>query len=184
VAERVCPWWVGYLLASPIRKLFENPRKILGEYVKPGKAVLDVGCAMGFFSLWSARTVGPEGKVYALDLQPRMINSLKRRAKRAGLSDRIDTRICGANGLGIDDLNGRIDFAFAIHVVHEVPDPDRLMAEIFASLKANARMLILEPKGHVSDEGFEATKTIAEHAGFKFIKSPPVRRARSALFVK
>lgn len=184
MAERVCPWWVGYLLASPVRKLFENPRKIIGEYVKPGMNILDVGCAMGYFSLWAARAVGPEGKVFAVDLQPRMINSLIRRAKKKGLSDRIDARVCGANGLGIDDLKGKTDLALAIHVVHEVPDPDRLMAEIFVSLKSNARMLILEPKGHVSDEGFEATKAAAERAGFKFIKSPPVRRSRSALFVR
>ena len=184
MADRVCPWWIGYLLASPIRKFFENPRKIIGDYVKPGMAVLDVGCAMGYFSLRAARAVEPEGKVFAIDLQPRMINSLKRRAKRKGLSDRIDARVCGVNSLGIDDLHEKIDFALVIHVLHEVPDPARLMAEIFASLKPNARMLILEPKGHVSEEGFEETGAAAEKAGFKFIKSPTARRSRSALFAR
>jgi len=39
----VCPVWVGYLLASPLRKLLQNPDKILAPYVKPGMTVLDVG---------------------------------------------------------------------------------------------------------------------------------------------
>ena len=58
MAEKVCPVWVGYLLASPLRKLFENPRKILSQYVKEGMKVLDIGCAMGFFSLPLAQMVG------------------------------------------------------------------------------------------------------------------------------
>jgi len=60
MAERICPVWVGYLLASPVRKLFENPKKILGEYIKEGMTVLDLGSAMGFFSIPAARLVGSE----------------------------------------------------------------------------------------------------------------------------
>jgi len=51
MAKRVCPVWVGYLLASPIRKLFQNPQRILSPYVENGMKVLDVGCAMGFFKI-------------------------------------------------------------------------------------------------------------------------------------
>jgi len=58
MAEKVCPVWVGYLLASPIRKLFQNPPKILSPYVENGMKVLDIGCVMGFFSLPLARMVG------------------------------------------------------------------------------------------------------------------------------
>ena len=51
MADRVCPWWLGYFLASPIRKLVHDPRSILEAYVKSGMTALDIGCAMGFFSL-------------------------------------------------------------------------------------------------------------------------------------
>jgi len=61
MAEKVYPVWVGYLLASPIRKLFQNLHKILGHYIEKGMKVLDVGCAMGFFSLPLAGMVGPMG---------------------------------------------------------------------------------------------------------------------------
>ena len=43
MAKHVCPVWVGYLLASPLRKLFHNPKKILGPYVEEGMKVLDIG---------------------------------------------------------------------------------------------------------------------------------------------
>ena len=50
MAERVCPPWVGYLLASPIRLLLHNPRKILSPYVGDGMTVLEPCPGMGFFS--------------------------------------------------------------------------------------------------------------------------------------
>ena len=65
--EHVCPVWVGYLLASPVRKLIQNPKKLLSPYVEEGMTVLDAGCAMGFFSLPMARMVGPNGKVICGD---------------------------------------------------------------------------------------------------------------------
>ena len=51
MAEDVCPVWVAYLLASPLRKLLQNPERILAPCVHEGMTVVDIGCAMGFFSL-------------------------------------------------------------------------------------------------------------------------------------
>ena len=59
--HRVCPWWVGYILASPVRKLWQNPARILGPFVQPGMTVLEPGPGMGFFTLELARLVGPKG---------------------------------------------------------------------------------------------------------------------------
>lgn len=109
MAEHVCPWWIGYILLSPLRRLSQNPLKILAPHVKPGMVALDVGCAMGFFSLDMAEMVGPEGKVVCVDLQPKMIKALVRRATKAGLKDRIDHRVCDKNGLGLEDLGEKVD---------------------------------------------------------------------------
>jgi ubiquinone/menaquinone biosynthesis C-methylase UbiE len=75
VAHRVCPWWIGYLLLSPFRRWGQNPNAVLGPYVTRGMTVLDVGCAMGFFTLDLARLVGSNGRVIAVDLQSRMLRS-------------------------------------------------------------------------------------------------------------
>jgi hypothetical protein len=58
-----CPSWAGYLLASPIRKLLQNPNRILSPYVRAGMNVLEPGPGMGFFTLELARLVGLEGRV-------------------------------------------------------------------------------------------------------------------------
>ena len=39
----VCPWWGGYFIDNPLRRLFHNPEKIVGPYVQPGMTVMDVG---------------------------------------------------------------------------------------------------------------------------------------------
>ncbi|QTA78393.1 SAM-dependent methyltransferase [Desulfonema limicola] len=92
MSKRVCPIWIGYLLLNPIRKLYQNPEKILSPYVSEGMTVLDMGCAMGYFSIPLARLVGTDGKVICADIQEKMLKSLEKRAAKAGLSDRIETR--------------------------------------------------------------------------------------------
>ena len=122
MSPKVCPAWLGYLLASPLRKLFQNPEKILGPYVKAGMMVLDMGCAMGFFSLPLARMVGKEGIVVCVDIQEKMIRSLRKKALKARVADRIITRVCDQNSLGLNEFDNKIDFILAFAVVHEVPD--------------------------------------------------------------
>ena len=128
MAEHVCPWWVGYLLVSPLRSLFQKPERILGAYVREGMTVLDAGCAMGFFSLPLARMVGEKGRVICVDMQERMIRSLEKRANKAGLLDRIETRVCAPTNLELADLEGQVDFAVAIAVVHETRDAGHLVS--------------------------------------------------------
>jgi 2-polyprenyl-3-methyl-5-hydroxy-6-metoxy-1,4-benzoquinol methylase len=181
MADMVCPWWLGYLLANPLRRLMQDPNKILAPYVKPGMSVLDVGCAMGFFSLPMARMVGPDGRVTCVDMQRRMLGSLERRARRAGVLERIDARLCSQQGLGLDDLAGQLDFALAFAVVHEVPDPPRFLAEVATALRSSGRLLIAEPQGHVKPDAFERTLQAAEEAGLKLLDRPEVPRSRAAL---
>ncbi len=184
MAERVCPLWVGYLLASPIRKLLQNPKKILSPYIEEDMKVLDIGCAMGFFSIPLARLIGSNGKVICVDMQKKMILSLEKRARKVGLSNRIETRICHHNSLGLDDLREEIDFALAFAVIHEVPDPSGFFSEIYKTIKPTGRFLVSEPKGHVSKKDFEITVSVAKQNGFIVIDSPQMFRSRVVLFEK
>jgi len=181
MAERVCPVWVGYLLASPLRKLFENPSKILTPYVKDGMTVLDVGCAMGFFSIPMARMVGSGGRVVCVDLQEKMLQSLSRRARRTKVSEIIETRPCGRESLDLDGLEGQMDFVLASAVVHEVPDAPRLFQELYGVMKPGAKLLVSEPHGHVTVEDFGKTTAAAEENGFVVVDRPAVWRSRTVL---
>ena len=172
MAKHVCPVWIGYLLASPIRKLFQNPDKILSPYIVENMTVLDVGCAMGFFSLPASRMVGQNGKVICLDLQKEMIKALEKRALKAGLTNRLETRLCKENSLGLNDMTKKIDLAFAAAVVHEVPDASAFFSEIYKALKPGHKFLVVEPKGHVSIEDFEKSISIAKENGFILLDRP------------
>jgi tRNA A58 N-methylase Trm61 len=63
---------------------------------------------MGFFTLELARLVGSSGRVIAVDVQPQMIAGLRRRARKAGLLDRIDTRVVPPTSMGLDDVKGAV----------------------------------------------------------------------------
>ena len=171
-AHGICPWYLGYLLASPLRRLFENPEAMLGPFVKPGMTVLEPGCGMGYFSLPLARLVGAEGRVICVDLQPKMIDGLKRRARKAGLLDRIAAGVCGPHDLGIEARAGSADLALAIHVVHEVPDTAAFLRQIHTALRPGGRLVIIEPKGHVTEARFEETIAVAGAAGFTRLPEP------------
>ncbi len=184
MAERVCPWWLGYLLACPLRRFAHDPAKILAPYVREGMTVLEPGPGMGFFTIPLARMVGPSGRVIAVDLQPRMLARLKQKAAKAGVLERIDARLVGADSMGITDLAGALDFTLAFAVVHELPSAARFFGEVYAASKPGAMLLVAEPKGHVNTAKFAAEIQVALEAGFTLAARPIVTRSHSALFRK
>jgi ubiquinone/menaquinone biosynthesis C-methylase UbiE len=176
-----CPWWLGYLLITPLRRLVENPRARLAPYVREGMLVLEPGPGMGFFTLELARLVGPSGRVVAVDLQEKMLAGLRRRAQRVGLEGRIETRCCTHDDLGIDDLAGRVDLVVLFHMLHEVPDQTRFLRAIHSALKPGGGALIVEPRGHVSIEAFQASLTLATNVGFTVAEPAQGRGLRALL---
>jgi len=184
MAERVCPWWLGYFLASPMRRWLEKPEEILAPYLREGMTVLEPGPGMGFFTLPMARMVGSTGRVIAVDIQTKMLQSLRRRALKAGISDRIETRLAQPNSLGIGDLEGKVDFVLAFAVVHELPSPETFFIEAAAALKPGARLLFAEPAGHVKPAKFQTELDAALDAGLELTAQPAVRRSIAAVLRK
>jgi ubiquinone/menaquinone biosynthesis C-methylase UbiE len=179
--HHVCPWWMGYFLASPLRRLAQNPERILRPYLREGMRFLEIGPGMGFFTLPMARMAGEKGKIYCVDIQQQMLDSLVRRAEKSGLTGRIECRRCTDVSLGVNDLVGTIDLAVAIAVVHEVPDARALFREVFSCLKQGGKMLIAEPSKRVSADEFSATLAAAAEAGLVPAGTPRIRGFRSVL---
>ena len=182
----VVPWWLGPLLASPIRRLRENPERLVASFVRPGDKVLEVGPGMGFFTVPLARGVGEQGRVVCVDLQPRMLRGLSRRLEKRGLARRVAIRQCGADSLGIADFDGSMDLVLAIHVVHEMQAPVVAFQEMARALRSGGRLLLLEPAGHCPERVFQAELDWAARAGLARIGDPEHVRARDhkALFEK
>jgi ubiquinone/menaquinone biosynthesis C-methylase UbiE len=177
----VCPWWGGYFIDNPFRRLLHNPEKIVGPYVKPGMTVIDVGCGMGLFSIAMAKMVGDQGRVIAVDLQEKMLGVLRRRAERAGVADRIETHKCEQNHLGVD---AQADFALAFMMMHEVPDQRRLLGEIHVCLEPGGKFLVAEPKIHVPGLAFQQTVATASELELRVVEEPRVHGCRAVVFEK
>lgn len=184
MSNNVCPWWLGYFLLNPYRGIIQNPEKILSKYIKKEMKVLDIGCGMGYFSLPIARLLGDSGRVIAVDLQEKMLKSLKKRAEKAKLTNKIEARLCAEKSLKIDDISGGIDFVLVFAVVHEVPDKERLFNEINRALKPGGKLLIAEPKGHVKERDFNASIGLAEKNGFIVLERPEISRSMAVVLEK
>jgi 2-polyprenyl-3-methyl-5-hydroxy-6-metoxy-1,4-benzoquinol methylase len=182
--HHVCPWWVGYLLLIPLRKLSENPQTILAPLARPGMTAIDIGCAMGYFSLPLARMVGDSGRVVCVDLQQRMLTALSRRARRQGLDRIIETRLCTQATLGLGDLAGQADLVLAVHVVHEAAHPRSFLAQCYEVLRPGGTLLLVEPKGHVSSAELASTRELATDLGFSVASNAATRRSWSLVLEK
>jgi ubiquinone/menaquinone biosynthesis C-methylase UbiE len=184
MAHRVCPWWLGYLLASPLQRLIANPRKLLAPYVHEGMTVLEPGPGMGFFTLELARLVGQSGRVVALDIQSKMLDGLKRRLAKARLLERVNIHLVQPNSMGLAELAGPVDFALAFAVVHEMPSASSFFAELYRALKPGGSLLLAEPSGHVKAALWDAELEAASQAGFIVAGRPRIRRSQTALLKK
>lgn len=177
--QHVCPWWVGYILVNPLRKLYQNPETILAPFVKPGMTVLEVGSGMGFFTIPLARLVAATGRVIAVDIQERMLEGVRTRARRAGVEDRVHTVLCEPDKL---QTPFPADFCLVFAVAHEAPDVRTFFAQVRAAMQDSGTLLLAEPKSHVSEAEFAAAVTEAGAAGFSLLSRPSIRGSRSALF--
>ena len=184
MAHRVCPWWLGYYLVCPLRRRSQKPEQILSPYLREGMTVLEPGSGMGFFSLELAHLVGPSGRIIAVDIQPRMLARLKRRAAKAAVADRIEVRHASADSMGIADLRNSVDFTLAFAVVHEFPEAAHFFAEVSSASKSGATLLFAEPEGHVTPSEFDAELRAAAEAGFAVVERPSISRSQAALLKK
>jgi ubiquinone/menaquinone biosynthesis C-methylase UbiE len=181
MAKHVCPWWLAYTFDNPLRKIFHKPEKIFAPFLHPGMTALDLGCGMGYFSIGMAKLVGETGKIISVDIQPKMLDILRKRARKAGVADRITTYLCEADNIGSHE---EADFALAFWMVHETPDESHFFSQVHAALKKSGKLFLAEPRLHVTAAEFSNTVSIAQKSGFKRLDSPKIFLSHAALFEK
>jgi len=177
-SSSICSWKHAFALDNPIRKLIHNPIKILGGLIERGQTVLDIGCGPGTFSIAMAKMVGETGKVIAADVQEEMLQILRKKAAQEVLESRIVTYKSDSDRIGISE---KVDFAMAFYMIHEVPNAEAFLREIVFLLKPKGKMLIVEPKFHVSASAFKKTLNAAQEAGLNPICEPRAEFRRPTL---
>ncbi|MCK9593723.1 MAG: class I SAM-dependent methyltransferase [Methanoregula sp.] len=159
-------------LDSRLRRFIYRPDRLAERYVKTGDLVLDFGCGPGFFTREFAKKTGDTGIVIAVDLQEEMLRLLREKLEPEGLMPRIRTHKCAQDSIGLSpEWNGKIDVAFAIFVVHEVPDPKKLFREISSLLRPGALLFYSEPPFIVGGAEFRDNLALAQEAGLRVIES-------------
>jgi len=160
------PAFATQLLDNPIRRRFiQKPGTVADRLrLEPGMAVVEIGPGKGSYTIEVARRVLPGGRVYAVDVQEAVVDSLKRRVEREGVTNLFPV-VDDAYGLSFEDRS--VDRVFAIACLPEIPDPVRVLREVHRILRVDGLVCLSEL---FPDPDYPRRKTEigwAEEAGFE-----------------
>lgn len=175
------------------REKEEAPESALDQMgVRTGMTVADIGAGTGYFSIRLARRVGPAGRVYANDVQPEMLDLIRRKCEKLNIAN-IQTVLGSEADPKLPP--GKMDLILMVDVYHEFSQPQRMLEAIRTALKPDGRLVqleyrkedptipirpdhkmsIAEVKTEVEAEGFKLEKvldTLPRQHLFIFVKAP------------
>lgn len=156
----------------PDRDKEERPDLLIGAlHIQPGATVADIGSGTGYFTWRLAQQVGPQGKVYAVDLQESMLDLTKAAVDAHKLTN-VEYVRATERSPRLPERS--IDLAFVAYAYHEFGDPEAMMASIRRALKPGGRVVILEyakesriaPASPLHKMSFEEIRREIEPMGF------------------
>jgi ubiquinone/menaquinone biosynthesis C-methylase UbiE len=153
-------------LEGPDRDAWQRPDRIMDALqIGEGSVVADLGAGGGWFTVRLARQVGPNGRVYAEDIQPEMIQAMDRRITRENLRN-VFTQLGTADDPKLPA--GAVDVVLIVDAYHEIEHPVTLLKNVTTSLKAGGVIAIVNFKkdgggpGPSMDERVDPEKVIGD----------------------
>lgn len=129
-------------LDNPKRRELLPPFETLKKLeLYDGAIAADIGCGIGYFTLPAAELVGPQGKVYALDVSKVMLEETHKAAIQKGYAN-IELIKSGEYDLVLEDST--ITYCFICNVLHEIADLKRFVKELKRILKSQGKLVIVE----------------------------------------
>lgn len=154
------------LLEAPDREAWQKPEQIMDALgVAEGSTVADIGAGAGWFTIQLARRVGPNGTVYAQDVQRQMLEAIRRRVAREGLQN-VQTRLGAGSAPNLPQRT--FDAILVVDVYDAVDEPVPLLRNLAAALKPGGRLGIVNYKpgrggpGPGPDEGVRVDSASVE----------------------
>jgi len=139
------PFFIGKVLDSNHRRRMQKPEKIIERSgIRKGMKILEIGCGSGAFTTFIARVVGSKGKVYALDIQPRMLEQLKRKLKKSDNRDIKNIKFTLSSAYDLPFSDNFLDLVYMITVFQEIPDKVKTLEEVKRVLKTGGILSISE----------------------------------------
>jgi ubiquinone/menaquinone biosynthesis C-methylase UbiE len=162
------PELLANLIDNPLRRKIQPPSEMPVRHgIQPGMTVLEVGPGNGRYTIETARQVGETGKVIAIDIEPRMIERVTRRAQEEGIIN-LEARVANVHDLPFSD--DAFDAIYMITVINEIPQPERALREFYRVLKPSGMLAFSEL---LSDPDYPLARTLIRKASgekFRFIK--------------
>ena len=155
------------LLESPDRAAWQKPDQIMDALgIADGSTVADIGAGAGWFTIQLARRVGPNGVVYAQDVQRQMLEAIRRRVAKEALQN-VETRL--GEGSNPNLPRASLDAVLVVDVYPEVEDRVTFLRNLAASLKPNGRIGIVNykpgkggPGPSTPEEGVRVERAVVE----------------------
>ena len=160
------PGFMTRLIDNPIRRKFiQKPEKVVERMrLKPGMIIIEIGPGKGSYTKALAKNILPDGKVYAIDIQQSIINRLKKRIEKEGITN-IIPKIDDAYNLSFEDES--VDRVLMIACLPEIPDPIRVLKELKRILKPDGLISLGEMFPDPDYPRRKTEKKWAKEAGFK-----------------
>ncbi len=149
-------------------KLLQTDRVLDALRLHPGSSVADIGAGGGWFSVRAARRVGPAGHVFAEDINPHAVDSIRDRAQKEHLPQ--ITPVLGTP----DDPKfapDSLDAALMLRVYHEIAHPPMLLSVLQRALRPGGRFGVIDHPGNGADHGINAdvVRREVERSGFHYV---------------
>ncbi len=139
------PAFVGRFLDSSIRRWIQPPDKVLERSgIESGMTILELGCGSGAFTPLLARVVGEQGKVYAVDIQPGMLQQLERKLAKAENLDIRNVELKQASAYELPFEDEALDLVFIVAALQEISDRERALREARRVLKPGGTLAVTE----------------------------------------
>ena len=163
-------------LEDPTRDEWQKPHEVVMALgLKPGEIIADIGAGSGYFALRFANHVGPNGKVYAVNISPDMILHMNRRIRDAGLNN-VATVLAPSDDPLLRDNS--VDRIFICDTWHHIENHAQYLAVLKKALKPGGQLIMVDFKKTEIPVGPPAEMKIAreelirevEASGFRLMK--------------
>jgi ubiquinone/menaquinone biosynthesis C-methylase UbiE len=163
---------------APDRAAWQKPEEILDALaLRPGQVVCDIGAGTGYFALRAAKRIGDKGRVFAVDVEPRMLDVLRAKIEKTGVRNVTPVLAVAADPL----LPPRsCDLVLIVDAYHHFPDRPKYLARLAALLKPNGRLADVDWHKKKTDVGPELEHRVAREdfladaarAGLRVVAEP------------